>query len=290
MLNNIRHKVYAILRASEKYTGTDMVYLAKGGAWLLSGQFIFSLSAFLLAIVFANFLPKETYGVYKYILSITGILAISTLSGMGTAVTQSVARGYEGSFLSALKEKIRWGLLGSLIGLGMAIYYFYKNDNILAFAFIVASIFLPLMDPFGLYASFLNGKKRFDVSTKYIGVSQIVISIFLVTALISTKNVFTILFAYFAGWTLLCFIFLKKTIKNFPPNEKIDATTISYGKHLSLLGVLGILAENLDKILLWHYLGGASLAIYTIAQAPINQISALFKKSFATFFSKTRGC
>ena len=74
MIKKIKEKIYNLLRWSEKYTKTDMVYLAHGGFWLSFGQIISSLSSFLLAIAFANLLPKETYGNYKYILSIASIL------------------------------------------------------------------------------------------------------------------------------------------------------------------------------------------------------------------------
>ena len=78
---------------SEKYIKTDMVYLARSGFWLLFGQGTTLLSVLALSIVFANFLPKETYGTYKYILSLTGIFSIFTLPGMTTALIRATARG-----------------------------------------------------------------------------------------------------------------------------------------------------------------------------------------------------
>ena len=38
MINKIKNRIYNILRQSEKYTQTDMVYLAKGGFWLTLGM------------------------------------------------------------------------------------------------------------------------------------------------------------------------------------------------------------------------------------------------------------
>ena len=84
-----------------------MVYLFKNGSWLAKEQIISSICSFLLAIAFANLLPKETCSSYGYILSIAGLLAIPTLSGINTATTQAVARKYEESFIKELKTKIR---------------------------------------------------------------------------------------------------------------------------------------------------------------------------------------
>jgi len=277
MISKIKKKAKEILLWSQKYTKTDMIYLARGGFWLTLGQAISSISSFLLAIAFANLLPKETYGTYKYILSIASILAIPTLSGMGTAVTQAVARGYEGSLIPALKTKIRWGLLGGLASLILAGYYFYQGNATLTISFLISAVFLPFMDSFGIYDSLLQGRKLFDISTKYFIISQIIAIASLIAVLFFTKNLFLILFTYFASWTLMRFIFFKITLKKFSPNPSQDPQTISYGKHLSLMGIIGTIASYLDRLLIFHYLGAAEVAIYSIAIAPPEQIKSLFK-------------
>lgn len=276
-MRSLKIKFYNLLRWSEKYFKTDMVYLAKGGSWLTLGQIVSSASSFLLAIAFANLLPKETYGIYKYILSLAGILAIPTLSGMGTALIQAVARGYEGSFIPVLKTKIRWGLLGGLASLILAGYYFYNGNTTLTISFLVSAAFLPFMDSFGIYNTLLQGRKLFDVSTKYGIIVQIIAIATLITTILFTKNLFLILLAYFSSWTLLRFIFLKITLKKFPPKDKKDPQTISYGKHLSLMNIFPLIAQQLDKVLLFHFLGPVQLAIYSFAVAIPNQIKSPFK-------------
>ncbi len=272
----IKEKIYRFLRKSEKYTKTDMVYLAKGGFWLTFGQIISSLSVFLLAIAFANLLPKETYGTYKYILSLLGLLAIPTLSGMGTAITRSVAQGNDGSFLPALKLKIRWGLFGGLTSLGLSGYYYFQGNIELMFAFLISAIFIPFMDSFALYGSLLQGKKKFEVSSKY-GISiKIIASLSIFITLYFTKNLFAILFVYLASYTLLRLILLKLSLK-YIENKKEDPDTISYGKHLSLMSVIGVVASQIDKLLAWHFVGPAELAIYSIAVAMPEQIKGVFK-------------
>ncbi len=266
-----------MLRWSEKYAKTDMVYLAHGGFWLTLGQIISSASSFLLAIAFANLLPKEIYGTYKYILSVCSILTIPTLSGMNTAIVQAVARGYEGSFIQTLKIKIRWGMLGGLASFILAGYYYFQGNTTLTISFLVSTVFLPFMDSFAIYDSLLQGRKLFGISTKYGIFSQIIAIASLVATLFLTKNLFLILLAYFIPWTLVRFIFFKLTLKKFPPNPQQDPKTISYGKHLSLIGIIGTVAAYLDRILIFHYLGAAEVAIYLIAIAPIEQIKGLFK-------------
>jgi O-antigen/teichoic acid export membrane protein len=274
-MEKLKLKLYQLLRWSEKYTKTDMVYLVKGGAWLTGGQIIATASSFLLAITFANLLPKETYGVYTYILSIVGILSIPTLSGMATAAVQAVARGYEGSLMPIVKTKIRWGLLGSIASLILAGYYYFLGNATLTISFLIVACFLPIMEAFGVYDNFLQGRKLFGVSVKFYIINQIIAVASLIAAVFFTRNLFIILLAYFVPWTLTRFIFFKIILKKFSPNQKQDLQTISYGKHLTLMGIIGTVASCLDQLLIFHYLGAAELAIYSFALAPAEQIKNL---------------
>ena len=254
-----------------------MVYLAKGGSWLTFGQIVSTIASFLLAIAFANLLDPITYGNYRYILSLVGILGIFSLTGMGTAITQAVARGYEGSFYRAFKTKLKWGLLGGLASIILAGYYYFQGNTTLTFCFLIAAIFLPFMDSLSIYGSLLTGRKLFDVSTKFSIVSQLISVAIMVSVLFLTNNIFLIVFAYFIFHTLLRFIFLKITLRKYQPNKKRDPKTLSYGKHLSLIGVIGIVASYLDRILIFHFLGAVEVAIYSFAIAMPEQIKGYFK-------------
>ncbi|MCD6283891.1 oligosaccharide flippase family protein [bacterium] len=254
-----------------------MVYLVKGGSWLTLGQMVSAICSFLLALAFANLLPKETYGIYKYVLSMASLLAISTLPGIDTAIIQAISRGYEGSLIKGLKTKICWGILGGLASLGLAGYYYFNGNTTLTISFLVIAAFLPLMDSFNIYRAVLSGRKLFNIQVKY----SILIRFFSVAALIIalflTKNLFLILFIYFLSYTLFRFIFLITTLKKFSLNTKEDPRTISYGKHLTIMGIINTLANYLDKILIFHYLGAAQLAIYSFAVIPPEQLKSFLK-------------
>jgi len=277
LINKIKKIIYKLLKKSEKWTKTDMIYLAKGGFWLTLGQGFSSLSAFLLAIAFANLLPKEVYGNYKYILSIAGILAIPTLSGMNTAIVQAVARGYEGSVIPALKTKIKWGLLGGISSLALALYYFLNDNTTLTISFLIISIFIPFMDSLSIYSSYLNGKKDFKNLSKYNIITTIISILIMLTVIFFSKNIFLIIASYFASNTILRLIFFKLTFNKNILNDKKDKNTISYGKHLSLMNVLNTVSFYLDKLLIFHFLGATELAVYSIAIAPSEQIKGLIK-------------
>jgi len=255
-----------------------MVYLARGGFWLTLGQVVASASGFLLAIAFANLLPKETYGEYKYILSIVGLLSIPTLSGMSNALIRSVARGYEGSLIPAVRTKIKWGFLGGVAALALAGYYFYNDNTTLTFAFLIAGLFIPFHQAAQVNAALLNGRKLFDQSTKYKIISSIITTGGLIATVFFTQNIILIIISYFIINTISRFVLLAIIIKKFKPNKNTEKDTILLGKHLSFVQVLNTIAGQLDKILIWHFLGAAEVAIYSFALAPPRQIRGLTKK------------
>ncbi len=276
MIERLKNTGYHFLRKTEKYTKTDMVYLASGGFWLSVKVFAGAILAFGLSLAFANLLPQATFGEYKYIFSIFGLLALATLPGMGTSVVKAIAQGFDGTASAAFKTKIRWGMLGSLGALAVALYYFIQGNERLAEAFLISAIFLPFVDTLGIFTTILNGKKFFRLSAAYeITVQAISIAVIIAT-LFYTKNLLLILLSYFLAYTITRFIALRLAIHRHTTNKKVDGSAIGYGKHLSAMEVLGTIAETAESMLLWQFLGPAALAVYSFAKAiPLNMSTAL---------------
>ncbi|MBI1888704.1 MAG: oligosaccharide flippase family protein [Candidatus Spechtbacteria bacterium] len=265
-------KIYQILRYTQKYTGTDNVYLAHGGFWLTL-QKLASFLSILSAIAFANLLSKEVYGTYQYVLSIAAILAIPTLQSMKAAITQAVARGYEGSLYPAFWTKIKWSLIGSLASLGMAAFYFFRSNPTLGYAFLVVALLLPLLNPFSLYASYLEGKKSFKLLSIYAIASTVISIAAIILIVYLTKNVPLIIFGDFAIQIAVSAFFFRIVTKKFPPNKARDEKTIPFGTRVSFIKIIPTIARELDQVLIWHFLGPAQVAIYAFAQKIPNQIS-----------------
>lgn len=265
-------KIYRILRYAQKYTGTDNVYLAHGGFWLTL-QKLTSFLSILSAIAFANLLSKEIYGTYQYVLSIAAILAIPTLQSMRAAITQAVARGYEGSLYPAFWAKIKWGLVGSLGSCAMAAFYFFKSNPTLGYAFLVAALTLPFLNPFSLYASYLEGKKLFKLLSICAITSTVISIIAIIIIIFLTKNVPLIIFGDFAIQIAVSAVFFRIVMKKFPPNKMEDPKTIPFGTRVSFIKMIPTIARELDQVLIWNFLGPAQVAIYAFAQKIPNQIS-----------------
>ena len=287
MIENLKNKTYSFLRSSERWTHADMIYLAKGGVWLGVGQAITMISAFLSSVAFANLLPVETYGIYKYIFSLIAIISIPTLSGVSTAIIQAVSSGSEATLFTATRTKMRWGILSALLSIALAVYYYIGGNISLSVCFFVAAIFLPLTDPLNAYTSYLNGKKNFKLITKFNIINQFVVLAVMAVTIWRTNNIWLIILLYYLVNTTANAFFYYLTLRLDPPNKKIDKEAISYGKHLTVMNIIAIIAGQVDKIFIWHYLGAAKLAVYALSMAPIDQInSGLLKNTIALAMPK----
>ena len=266
----LKTKLYYLGSRAQKLIKIDLFYFAKGGIWLTLGNIFSSLGAFILAIVFANELSKEVYGNYKYILSLFSLLSLASLPGMETAIARSVAKGYEGSFLPAVKSKIKWGLIGTVGALILGFYYFSKGNYLFAIPLFICSIFIPFFDSMGLYDAFLKGKKRFYDSSKYQTITQITSTLVLILAVFFTEKLYFIILAYFLPKTVLRLIFTKKTA-NSVSNQSIEPGAISFGKHVSIIRIINSFASNINNVAMFQLLGNKNLATYSFAVAPTEQ-------------------
>jgi len=285
-MKDLRQKTYNFLRWSERHTKTDMIYLTKGGFWLTLAQIISSASGLILALAFANLLPKETYGTYKYVLSIVAILGITTLSDMNTTLNQAVARGYAGNYRHVLKICMQWGLIGALGSLIVSVYYFINGSTTLGLAFLIGAIFLPLMDPLAMYNSYLQGKKNFKLSSSLSIISRLATTALLVATIFLSHNIIWLIIAYFAGYTLVRYLAQRYVTSHSTLSAEQDKSIISYGKHLSLMSIIPTIVGQIDKILVFHYLGTAQLAIYSFATTLPDQVKIIFKNINALAFPK----
>ncbi len=269
-----------IITLGERYLKTDVRYLAKGGIWLTIGQVFAAGSSFALSVVFANVLTKDTYGSYKFILSATSIISTFSLTGMGTAVIQAAAQGREGTLAKGVRINLTWGGLIVALAVAVAGYYYWSGAHILAFAFFLAGVFIPFTNAYSLYSSLLNGRKNFRASTIYWSIGQLLQVGSLIIVAFIHPTVLALITTYFAVAAITNAFFYSYVIKQSPPNDIVDDKLINYGKHLSLMNFINALANQLDKLLVFHFVGPIQLANYAFAFAIPEQIKGSYKNLF----------
>ncbi len=288
MITKLRHKAKEILLWSQQYTKIDMLYITRSGFWVTLSYVIGTILSFILTLAFANLLPKETYGLYKYVLSILGILSVFTLSGMTQATIRAVARGKDKILKSAAYFQLRWSFPFIIITNSVALYYWLRGNHIISISLFILSLSTPLIQSFDAYAAFLTGKKDFRLSTILDSLGGTISSLGLVIALFFTKNLLVIIAAYAilnVAATIIPYWITARKYKS-SDQEELDRETITYGTSLSFLSAAGVLVQQLDKVLIFKFAGSVELATYAIASALPDRLKSFIKSSVAMVFPK----
>jgi O-antigen/teichoic acid export membrane protein len=266
-----------LLKWSEKYTKTDMAYLASGTFWGNANYAIFSLMGFALSVLFARFLTQEEFGTYQYVLSVAGLIGSTALTGMNGAVTRAVARGYEGELRKSVRFQILLGVVPAAFAVGVGAWYLFHSDHRLALSFLWVALFLPLGSAFNTWAAYTGGRKLFRIGTYYGLANNAIAYAGVIAFTYLTRDFVWIAFANFFFGFAGNFLIYKLVTRHLPPNGKTDGETVRYGTHLSLMAIPGTISSQLDALLVFHMLGPAALAVYSFATLIPEKISGGLK-------------
>lgn len=261
--------------------GIDLEYLTYGSFWLVLRHAGKAVILLVLAVAFANSLQPEAYGMYQYLLAAAALLAIPTLTNLDSAVTQAVAAGKEETLRKALFIKMRFGLLTSLGALVGALYYYLNANETLALGFVLIALFVPTMEAYGLYNALPSGRRDFRLGSVMQVLLQLGAAAASLMALYLTHSILVLVAVYFASWTLVRFLAWQYVRAHYgAPQSGVDEKTLVLGKHLSVMGILGTVAQYVDRIILFQTIGGAHVALYSIALAMPDQLKGVFKNTF----------
>ncbi len=288
MVQRTKQRLYNLLRWSERYIKTDMVYLAESNFWLLIGRFFVAGSGFLLTVVFANLLSPDAYGAYKYIIALSGFAAAFTLNGIGSAALRAIGRGYQNVVPSLFAKSLLWSIPASVGSFGLGGYYLYMGNQTLGWALIVIAILNPLMSNLAISKSLFIATGDFHKATLYNAVRTMVQTFVVIGTVLFTKNVLIITSVFFITSTFVSYITYRQSLRVMKVHD--DQThlpeTLRYTKHVSIIGVFLLAAGQLDQLLLWHTLGPVALATYTIAQGPSKELRTMAENISTIVFPK----
>lgn len=255
-----------LINRLEQILKTDVLYLLQGGFWSII-NFLMTVSfGVLVTIALANWVPKDILGTYQFILAIASILAVCTLSGMGTAITRAVAIGRDGAYRYGVLLKLKWGISVFILSAIVSLYYLLNGDVVLSLAFLIVGVATPFIESFKLYENYLRGKEAFKEGVT-LGFWRKPIPLIAVSAAaFLTNDVLILIGTYFLSHLISYGIVYLQVHKKFTPEYSEDPATLTLSKHMSLVKIFSQVTSNLDKILIWHFLGPVAVATFAIAQ------------------------
>ncbi len=277
-MKDLREKIYRLLRWSERYTKTDMLYVAKSGFWLTLGQVATIATSFILSILFARLLSKETFGIYKYILSVAGFISTFSLTGMNTAITRAVSQGREESFIQSLPHQLKWTAPQFLLLLGVALYYTMQGNHVYGICFAIISVCGPLSTVSNSFGAYLQGKEDFKTMSLYSISSTFIYLIAMASTLLHTPSLLFLIIAYFVSTTGANVYFCYRTIRTraLSKDAPLAQEDSKYAIHLSVMNFISAGASQIDSIIVYHLLGPAELAIYVFSTFIPDRIRNVF--------------
>ncbi len=279
MISWVQEKVVAILRWSEKYTKTDMVYLASGGFWLVLEQISGIALSLLVAIAFGHFAGKDTYGNYKYVLSLAAMLGALSLSGLSDAVGQAAAKGKDGVLKQAFWMNLRWSWPFSIAALCLSAYYCAQGNPFVSGSLVIIATLQPLVASSSLFASFLFGQKDFARGALYVMTKNLFTYGSVLAALFFGERAIMLVATYFVATSLVSLFFAWKAQRRARNGDK-DEQLFSFGAHLSAMNIFGAIADKFDSVIIFSLLGPAELATYAFALAAPEQIKGVVKNMY----------
>lgn len=255
----------------------DAHYLYKGFFWIGISTSALFIANFFRSTAFANFLAPETYGTYRYVLSIIEITTALSLTGASLVISKSVAQGFEGTYVRGMIMYLKRAWPSVLASFVVAIYFFFKENHMLGITIGVAGVLAPLLQMATMYGALLEGKKLQALNAKFQVFSTLIPTLFLIFVVTQTDSILAIVLSYFISYIATHTFFAYLANKIVKPNTKLDPKTDSFTFHLSIMGTLAVITEQLDKVLLFHFIGPAQLAMYSFASSLPQQFNVLGK-------------
>jgi len=277
-MSRLKNAYHKIINRGAKFFGLDLKYFVSGGFWKTIGAATINILAALLMIAFANFLPKETFGLYRYILSLIGILTIFSLTGMNISVAQAVAAGNESALKASVRYQLKWNFLMIFASWTLAAYYLWQQNTDVSIALFILGFITPFTYTFNTYGAYLEGKKDFKRKNIFLIWSSIIYVAGMLPAIYFGKNIPWLIAAYAITSFLSNLIFYIKTLKIYNPPENKSPEAITYGRHLTYLNFVNPILGQADNIILGHFWGVEQLAVYSLARVMPDKIGPFIKQ------------
>jgi O-antigen/teichoic acid export membrane protein len=277
MFLKFKRKIYQLSKKYGEEIGLDLPYFIKNGFWVslkIAGMAVWGLVT---TITFARLTDPEIYGQYQYFLAIFGLVSILSVPGLNTSLVRAVVQGFDGDYKRVVRISFLWSLLGVLVFLIIGAYYFLYQNRILGITLMASSVFFPLFYAPNTWDWFLQGKSKFDIAACYSLIQTTVSSLFLIiTISFAKKNLFLIIMTYLISYSFFNMLFYYKSLK-FIENNKQKKETIKYGRFLTKLYFLEIIAANLDKLLIGALISSSQLAVYSVGIVFAKQLQNISK-------------
>jgi O-antigen/teichoic acid export membrane protein len=290
-----------ILEFKNSLKGKGLKSLAEDSFWTMTSQIFIVLVNLATVYVLANLLSVNDYGQFKLITTWLGIAVGVGYTGYNYTLPQQISKNQKYNLYEVF-QKTFLKSLPTFFGLFIiSIYYLYNQNFNLGFGFFFGAFLAPILcvsTIVNLYYMGHRNFKMFALAQNFVDTIQLVAIALL--AYFSSNFVF-IISAYFIATIFANILIVLKSLyddKKHKSSEKFLSKlsevqdlveTVSDTKIRSKLNISAIIfgfVTQIDKLLIFHFIGAAPLAVYSIVTAISDQARTPSKAIAAAIFPR----
>jgi PST family polysaccharide transporter len=278
MLNKAYTFFLPIVEFLEKKFKIDAHYVLRNNFWLNLNRGFSILCGLILSVAYAHFLSKEQYGLYAYALTVIGLFSMPVTTALGAGISKEVARQNYSVIFEGLRRLQPWSLVAAIALVALGGYYAFADHFELAICFALGGIAIPSQVYGGAAKSFLSCNGDLKMITTYNLYRTPVFTFILASVAWFSQSALYVVIANIVVNAIISFGFYRTVAHtyNFNAIERKDGFFAgSYSFHSAIISILNYIAEKIDGVLLWKFVGAAPVALYAYASNPVKEILAL---------------
>ena len=213
-------------------------------------------------------IDQEMFGQYQFILSIIAFFSFFALPGVNNAIMQSVARGHLGTYRLLLPYSFAGSVLGALVLLVMAGWYYRIGHNYeMVVGFFLAATLFPFSRGLIQWRAMKAGTENFSALVIWEGGAAILTQIMVITGVLIFPGTFLVPLLFVLAVPAVQDLFLTgRTYRQVESDASVEQGSLSYGLKTSFYALPAMLAQHIEKFLLFFFFSPAVLALFVAAE------------------------
>lgn len=234
-------------------------------------------------------LDPAQFGRYQFVLTCLALASITALPGLNNALMQSVARGFLGAYRPIVARAFAFAWVGSAVLLGLAAYHHLRRTDELRAGFLLAAALFPFAYGLEQWKSLRSGAEDFAGLFKLEGAVVVVLTgLMIVAVTMRPGDILVPLTVLLGVQSLVNAGSTLRAWKKIPSDAPSEEGVIRHGFRMTFYASLNILANQVDKVLIFAFLSPAALALFVaaerlpeLAKNAVQDIAAVLAPRFA---------
>ncbi len=254
-------------------------YLINGLSNLSAASLVGILCGLATAYAFANYLDKELFGQYQFILTLITLFSIFSLRGVQYSIIQGVRNKESNVLINNITKFIVYALPIAGVGLLISIYYFYSAGEALGISILIAAVTFPFFKGFSFYSTIFTARKEFKKQAIFDSIYSLIPTVFIILAIFTISNITQLVSIYLLSNIVVSGILLYIAIKMTRNEHVAQLVNQSPTKALHRSTNISIVEfeKMVHQLLIFNILGATALATYALAALPVREMTRIQK-------------